>query len=118
MPHDRSCPVCGGRIDGVPLTIVPDRGIVVANGRFATLTGKEMLVLEALAERFPNVLTTGAIMDAVYSGRDEPEQKIVDVFICKIRKKVAPLGVRIDTAWGKGYALAVEHRPLIATQSR
>lgn len=45
------------------------------------------------------------ILTAVYSayGRDEPEMKIVNVFICKIRKKLKPYGVNIETLWGRGY---------------
>jgi len=89
--------------------------MVVHGGRFALLTGSEMGILHALAEVFPRVLSKGAAMDALYSTRpdQEPEAKIVDVFICKLRKKIEPLGIFIDTSWGNGYALRAETRPVL-----
>lgn len=36
---------------------------------------------------------------------EEPDAKIVDVFICKARKKIAPFGIQIETLWGQGYRL-------------
>lgn len=102
-----ACPLCGQSVDELPVTILPERGMVVANGGFAILTGKEASVLAALADAFPKHLTKDRILDLVYGELDEPEIKIVDVFICKIRKKVAPIGVHIDTFWGSGYALAL-----------
>ena len=49
-----------------------------------------------------------AIMAALYLDRsaDAAEPKIVDVYICKIRRKVRPFGVEIVTLWGEGFALA------------
>ena len=108
-----ACPVCGSAIDEMPVTFYPERGMVIAGGRFTVLTGKEMVLLEALCRSFPKGLTKAQLMDACYSGMDEPALKIVDVFICKIRKKVEPLGVRIDTIWGKGYALAIDKKPVM-----
>lgn len=106
-----SCPVCGQTISDIPVTVYPERGFVVAQNKLATLTGKEMLLVEALVRAFPKVLTKQQIMDACYSGMDEPEITIVDVFVCKTRKKLDPLGVRIDTSWGVGYGLGVDVKP-------
>lgn len=47
----------------------------------------------------------------------EPEIKIIDVYICKARRKLEPIGVRIDTVWGKGYALAINAKPLIVPEA-
>lgn len=70
------------------------------------LTGKEARVFAHLTTR--DVATKESIMLALYSDRaDEgPEMKIVDVFICKMRKKIEPFGVTINTVWGTGYSLA------------
>ena len=86
---------------------MPSRGLVIGNGKAVNVSGKEMIILEALAARFPNVVTTDQFLDALYSGMDEPKAKIIDVFVCRVRKKVAPLGVDIQTVWGRGYALGV-----------
>lgn len=115
MQPECACPLCGQQVAALPLTILPERGMVVAGGRFAVLTAHEMMVLERLAEVFPRGQSKEDLLGWIYQLRpdEEPEIKIIDVWICKIRRKVAPLGVRIDTMWGRGYALAVEERPTI-----
>lgn len=69
------------------------------------LTGKEYSILEFLALRRGRVLTKEALLNHLYNGMDEPEAKIIDVFICKIRRKLAAAGLAgfIGTAWGHGY---------------
>jgi DNA-binding response OmpR family regulator len=118
MQHDCNCPVCGQPISDIPVTILPERGMVVANGKFTTLTGHEMMLVERLAQKFPNVVSKESLLDWLYqlNTSEEPEIKIIDVFVCKVRKKLTPLGVRIDTAWGKGYSLGVEAKPVIARE--
>ncbi len=72
------------------------------------LTGKEYQMLELLALR-RSLVTKEMFLDHLYGGRDEPEIKIIDVFICKLRKKlVAATGGMdyIETIWGRGYVLA------------
>lgn len=71
------------------------------------LTGKEYSILELLALRKGFVLTKEAFLNHLYGGMDEPEIKIVDVFICKLRKKLAKAGVcdLIGTVWGRGYMI-------------
>lgn len=70
------------------------------------LTPSEARVFGVLLER--DVATKNAIMAALYrnDGRDEAELKIVDVFVCKIRKKLKGFGVEIVTHWGMGWSLA------------
>lgn len=74
------------------------------------LTPSEQLVFAALASR--EQLSKDQIMAVVYRnvGRDEPYQKIVDVFICKLRRKLKPFGVVITTVWGQGYRLDPDAR--------
>jgi two-component system, cell cycle response regulator CtrA len=71
------------------------------------LTGKEYAILELLALRKGFVLTKEAFLNHLYGGLDEPEIKIVDVFICKLRKKLAKVGMidLIGTVWGRGYMI-------------
>lgn len=74
------------------------------------LTGQEVIVMGVLLAR--ELATKQAIMTALYSGRidDGAEEKMVDVFICKIRKKLKPFGVAIETVWGRGYQVSAEIR--------
>ena len=53
------------------------------------------------------VLTKEAFLNHLYGGIDEPEMKIIDVFICKLRKKLAQAGAGnlIGTVWGRGYMM-------------
>ena len=84
---------------------------IFANGKPVTLTKKEYQIAEILALRKGVVLSKEAILDHLYGGLDEPNPKIIDVFICKIRKKLQALGVEdfIETNWGRGY-MAIDHR--------
>jgi two-component system cell cycle response regulator CtrA len=72
------------------------------------LTGKEYQMLELLSLRKGTTLTKEMFLNHLYGGMDEPELKIIDVFICKLRKKlsVATGGENyIETVWGRGYVL-------------
>ncbi len=75
--------------------------------RPVSLTGKEFSILELLALRKGQVLTKDAFLNYLYGGMDEPDAKIIDVFICKLRKKLQTVGGNnlINTVWGRGYIL-------------
>ena len=83
------------------------RTVEVANQR-VHLTGKEYGMLELLSLRKGTTLTKEMFLNHLYGGMDEPELKIIDVFICKLRKKLAAAtgGEHyIETVWGRGYVL-------------
>ena len=72
------------------------------------LTTKEYRMLELLALRKGTTLTKEMFLNHLYGGMDEPELKIIDVFICKLRKKLANASQGknyIETVWGRGYVL-------------
>ena len=72
------------------------------------LTGKEYQMLELLSLRKGTTLTKEMFLNHLYGGMDEPELKIIDVFICKLRKKLAAATQGehyIETVWGRGYVL-------------
>jgi two-component system, cell cycle response regulator CtrA len=89
------------------VTLDLEQQTVLANGKSVTLTGKEFALLQVLMLRKNMVLTKDAILTQLYGGMDEPELKIVDVFVCKIRKKLAQAGLNdfIGTVWGRGYTV-------------
>lgn len=89
------------------LEINLDSKEVTISGKLMHLTGKEYAILELLALRKGFILTKEAFLNHLYGGMDEPEIKIVDVFICKLRKKLAQAGVLnlIGTVWGRGYMI-------------
>ena len=85
-----------------------DAKTVDVEGKTVHLTGKEYQMLELLSLRKGTTLTKEMFLNHLYGGMDEPELKIIDVFICKLRKKlsVATGGDNyIETVWGRGYVL-------------
>lgn len=80
----------------------------MVNGQVVPLTGKEFQCLAFLAMRRGSTVTKEMFLAHLYGGRDEPEMKIIDVFICKIRRKLAEAGAAnvIETVWGRGYTVA------------
>ncbi|UXX83710.1 response regulator transcription factor CtrA [Roseovarius pelagicus] len=85
-----------------------DAKTVDVGGKTVHLTGKEYQMLELLSLRKGTTLTKEMFLNHLYGGMDEPELKIIDVFICKLRKKLneATGGESyIETVWGRGYVL-------------
>lgn len=103
------CPCCGA-------AITPDRGIlvdsdggfIVGNDMVVRLTDGEFKIFMAIWDSSPRMVTREKLMSDVYWRRndaEEPDIKIIDIMVCKIRKRLAPLGVVIDTVWGQGYRI-------------
>jgi two-component system cell cycle response regulator CtrA len=85
-----------------------DAKTVDVNKQRVHLTGKEYQMLELLSLRKGTTLTKEMFLNHLYGGMDEPELKIIDVFICKLRKKLANAtdgNHYIETVWGRGYVL-------------
>lgn len=85
-----------------------DTQTVTVNGKVLHLTGKEYGIMELLSLRKGATLNKDQFLNHLYGGIDEPELKIIDVFICKLRKKLekASGGKNyIETVWGRGYVL-------------
>ncbi|HZH28384.1 MAG TPA: response regulator transcription factor [Azospirillaceae bacterium] len=90
------------------LVVNLDARTVDVEGRPLHLTGKEYGILELLSLRKGTTLTKEMFLNHLYGGMDEPELKIIDVFVCKLRKKLttATGGENyIETVWGRGYVL-------------
>jgi len=90
------------------LAVNLDTKTVEAAGQRVHLTGKEYAMLELLSLRKGTTLTKEMFLNHLYGGIDEPELKIIDVFICKLRKKLANATEGenyIETVWGRGYVL-------------
>ncbi|SEM87761.1 two-component system, cell cycle response regulator CtrA [Palleronia salina] len=100
-----------------------DAKSVETEGRSIHLTGKEYQMLELLSLRKGTTLTKEMFLNHLYGGMDEPELKIIDVFICKLRKKLSEAtggDNYIETVWGRGYVLrdpepAADANPIAAT---
>ncbi len=78
-------------------------------GERIKLSGKESAILAILAAKPSKTFSQGELLAAMYAPRDMPEPKIIDVFMCKLRKKLARASDGesfIETVWGSGYTMA------------
>ena len=99
------------------LAVNLDSKTVEVDGARVHLTGKEYAILELLSLRKGTTLTKDMFLNHLYGGIDEPELKIIDVFICKLRKKLTGAcggESYIETVWGRGYALREKTEALLA----
>ena len=90
------------------LSVNLDARSVDVNGQSIHLTGKEYGILELLSLRKGTTLTKEMFLNHLYGGMDEPELKIIDVFICKLRKKLSTATEGesyIETVWGRDYVM-------------
>jgi two-component system, cell cycle response regulator CtrA len=90
------------------LVVNLDTKTVEVTAQRVYLTAKEYQMLELLSLRKGMTLTKEMFLNHLYGGMDEPEQKIIDVFICKLRNKLANASGGkgyIETIWGRGYVL-------------
>ena len=90
------------------LTVNLDTRTVEGDSHPLHLTGKEYAILELLSLRKGTTLTKEMFLNHLYGGMDEPELKIIDVFVCKLRKKLSSAtggDNYIETVWGRGYVL-------------
>ena len=102
------------------LEIDLDEKMAAVGGKRVPLTTKEYQMLELLALRKGTTLTKEMFLNHLYGGMDEPELKIIDVFICKLRKKLANASAGrnyIETIWGRGYVLREDAPSLRALAS-
>ena len=98
----------GSTIRTGKLAVNLEKRLVTVDGNPVRLTPKEYEILELLSLRKGTILTKEMFLNHLYGGMDEPELKIIDVLICKLRKKLIQAtggSHNIDTVWGRGYVL-------------
>ena len=94
------------------LAVNLDARVVSVDNQPVHLTGKEYAILELLTLQKGTIVTREMLLNHLYGGMDEPELKIIDVFVCKLRKKLAQAtggDHYIETVWSRGYML---HEPV------
>jgi len=90
------------------LAVNLDARVVSVDDQPMHVTGREYAILELLSQRKGTVLTKEMFLDRLYRGMNEPQLKIIDVFLCRLRKKLAQAtggSHYIETVWGRGYML-------------
>ncbi len=106
----KSCPSCGQFLpfEGARAWTDLNSNAVVIDGTRVLLTPMEYELVEALLGAAPRVITRGHIMDLLYGqATDEPFDKILDVMICRIRKKLAGTALRIEAIRKRGFQVTL-----------
>ena len=104
----RSPPNCPSTIRTGDLVVDLESRVVSVHGKLVPLTGKEYSILELLSLRQGTTVTKAMLLGHLYGGINEPQLKIIDVFVCYLRKKLAQATGgkhHIETVWGRGYVL-------------
>jgi Transcriptional regulatory protein, C terminal len=105
-----ACPLCGGRVQGAGIRFA--ERIVVSGTRSVHLTRGDAIIFGALFRAWPGFVVKERLYQLYVADRplemERPSEKIVDVYIHRLRRKLAGLDVGIETAWGGGYRL-LEH---------
>ena len=103
-----SAPNCPSTIRTGDLVVDLETRVVTADGKPVRLTAKEYSILELLSLRQGVTVTKEMLLGHLYDGQHEPELKIIHVFVCHLRKKLArATGGKqcVETVWGRGYRL-------------
>lgn len=103
------CPCCGAPISPADVLFDEAHRYVVHSGSVVMLTPREAEVFARLLKSAPLVVAAESIFAAIYAGRVDggPEYKNIDIFVCRLRRKLKPLGLVIETIWGTGYRLTI-----------
>jgi two-component system cell cycle response regulator CtrA len=90
------------------------QSVYLEDGKLVHLTRKEYTILELLLSRKPSVVCKEVFLSHLYHNVcDEPNPKIIDVFVCKLRKKLIKAAgdhyetPKIKTVWGRGYMIYI-----------
>jgi len=103
------CPCCGSSIAMGEVVLDRQQGVVVFGGIPARLSPHQTSVVAELLRAWPNAVSSDALIFAMYSGVDEPQesQKVLHIVICKLRPLLKPLGLSISTIQARGYKLSI-----------
>jgi DNA-binding response OmpR family regulator len=103
------CPVCGRELASNDAVLLPDNRVVTRGGKTARLSPREWDLFFRLHRGKGQAVSKGQLLDWIYQlENDEPFDKIIDVFVMKVRRKIKPLGMAIITHYGFGFSLAFE----------
>ncbi len=101
-----TCSTCGHEIKPNPDDcVIEDARSIYCNNKIARLTKHEWLIFEALRSRAGRVVSEGFLLEYTYDGRDEPDCRIIPVWVCRLRQKLKGTPFSIETERSAGYRL-------------
>lgn len=106
-----TCPLCGQRVSNENEFVHIDlEGVVQIWGRIYNIGPSAAVLLDLLWRRRPNIVTKDLLYDALYQLRPDsewPDPAIINVFVCKLRRKIEGCPLEIQNIWGRGYRLVI-----------
>lgn len=103
------CPTCHQTLPTSAASIFDDEAqVIVRHGRFACFTSLQWQIVRQLKDASPRLVSRQQLHTGIYWSGSEDEEaalRIIDVVVCHVRKELKPLGIEIQTAWGRGYRL-------------
>ena len=101
------CPACKQEVANLPMNFDALSGLLVAGSGVAQFTAREADYFSCFAAKWPEPVTRWFLYDWVYGAEpgDGVQERIIDVFVMKLRRKIRPLGLDIENIWAKGYRL-------------
>lgn len=101
--------VLGGLLRSVTIgghdLVLRGRIVEFADGETAVLTGRERHMLDVLVKSGGVVLSKDQLLQAVWGGR-ESDPHLVEVTIGRLRRKLGPAGVGVETVMRRGYRMS------------
>lgn len=105
------CPHCGGPApEQNYVTVLADDNVAYVGDKKISLTKNLATVLEALVDAYPRVVTKDFLIDRIYGGLEPAGDKILDVWICQLRKHMKGTAASLKTVWRRGWRLEIEER--------
>ncbi len=98
------CHACGKKLEYKErISFDVDSNVLILDNKSIRLTTNQIILIRALISAYPRTLSTAFLMDCIYGlESEEPANKIISVYLCKIRKQLKNTNYRIDTVFGKG----------------
>src|SRR5690349_7797078 len=96
-----TCPACGHAVDPHELLVDLNNNTVTRFGLTVFITPTEAEILTCISEAYPTRLKTARLIERVYGAWERPEggRRSLQVTICKMRRRLAPLGITIPPGW-------------------
>lgn len=105
------CPHCGGPApEQNYVTVLSDDNVAYVGDKKISLTKNLATVLEALVDAYPRVVTKDFLIDRIYGGLEPAGDKILDVWICQLRKHMEGTAASLKTVWRRGWRLEIDER--------
>jgi DNA-binding response OmpR family regulator len=110
------CPTCGGELKNSSTLVDLDSNFIMHNDRVTFVTPAQAEILFILRKRMPAVVRNDALINQMYGVGDHPDdaENVLKVNISRANQRIASLGLVIENAWGKGYALRESKKDEVA----